>query len=125
VKKVDYTFGCLLVIASFMHAYGSFHSYSKAPVTLVWALSGALAGILVAILNLLRVGRPDDHALAWASLGASIGWMIVAISFGAASGNALDPRPMTHVVITILLIVMSVLTLRRQKLSNLTNEERS
>ncbi len=115
MRTADCIFGWLLILASIMHAYGSIASYSKTPVTLVWALSGALAGILVASLNLLRIGRAQDRPLTWLSLGGTVAWMAVAIAFGAAAGNVLDPRPMTHVAIAVVLIAMCVRTLLNRR----------
>ena len=108
MKIADSIFGWLLILASLMHSYGSLHSYSNAPVTLVWAQAGALAGIMLAAVNLLRIGRPKDRALAWVSLGGCLAWVAVAVAFGAASGNVFDPRPITHMVIGAVLAMMSV-----------------
>ena len=117
MKTLDRIFGWVLVVASLLHAFGSIAVYSKTPVTLVWALSGTLAGLLVAAVNLLRVGRPLDHSLACISLAASVAWVAVALAYGKASGNILDFRPMIHVVTATVLAAMSGRTLlaRREK----------
>jgi hypothetical protein len=47
-------------------------------------------------------------------------WALVAFGFGMSIGNVLDPRPLSHVVISMVLVVFSVITLWRK-----TNEEHS
>jgi len=69
----------------------------KGPIPL-WALSGSLAALLVAALNLLRVGRPTDRPLAWVSFAASVAWGAVTVGFGAAIGHLADPRAVIHAV---------------------------
>jgi hypothetical protein len=98
METVDRAFGWLLVVGGLLHAGGSWSGYKGAPETLVWALSGSLAALLLAALNLLRVGRPEDRVLAWVCAGGSIAWVAVALCFGAAIGNVLDPRALIHAV---------------------------
>jgi hypothetical protein len=45
-------------------------------------LSGMLAGLLLASLNLLRVGLSDDRALAWVSFAGCLRWIAVALGSG-------------------------------------------
>jgi hypothetical protein len=113
MKIVDRIFGWLLVVGSLLHAFGSLAAYKNTPVTLVWALSGALAGLLVAGLNLLRADRPNDRALGWVSFLGCFGWIAVALAFGKVIGNILDFRPLTHVITTTVLAAMSLRTLVR------------
>jgi hypothetical protein len=113
MKIVDLIFGWLLVVGSLLHAFGSIGAYGNTPVTLVWALSGGLAGLLLASLNLLRVGRQNDRTLAWVSFLGCLGWIAVALAFGKVIGNMLDFRPLTHVIITIVLALMSLRTALR------------
>jgi hypothetical protein len=99
-------------VASLLHAYGSVVSYGNAPRTLVWALSGSLAGLLVAAVNLLRTGRlVVDHSLAWVSLAGSVGWVVVAYAIGRVTGNLFDFRPLTHMILGTGLAGMSIRTL--------------
>ena len=110
---VDRIFGWLLIVGSLLHAVGSVTGYRSTPVTLVWALSGSLAGLLLATLNLLRAGRPNDRTLAWASFSGCVGWVAVVLAFGKIIGNIFDPRVVTHVIITIVLAAMSLRTVAR------------
>jgi hypothetical protein len=111
MKIVDRIFGWLLVLGSLLHAMGSVAAYRNTPVTLVWALSGTLAGLLVAGLNLLRVSRPHDRALAWTSFAGCLGWLAVDIAFGKAFGNVFDPRVLIHAINAVVLAVLSLRTL--------------
>jgi hypothetical protein len=64
VTIVDRIFGWLLVVGGLLHAAGSWRAFHSDPPQLLWALSGSLAALLVAALNLLRVARPNDRPLA-------------------------------------------------------------
>jgi hypothetical protein len=113
MTTVDRLFGWLLVLGGLLHATGSWRAYHDAPAQLLWALSGSLAALLVAALNLLRVGRPADRSLAWVSFAASVAWVVVAVSFGRVIGHLLDPRAVIHAVNAVVLAGMSVRTLVR------------
>src|SRR5437660_6012746 len=98
MKTVDRAFGWLLVLGAILHSIGSIVALRQKPDVLVWALSGSLAALLVAALNLMRVDRPADRTLAWVSAAGTIAWMAVAIGFGAVIGNVLDPRVLYHTI---------------------------
>jgi len=108
MKIVDRIFGWLLVLGAILHSIGSIVAVRDKPDILVWALSGALAALLVAALNLMRVNRPADRTLAWVSTAGSIAWMLVAIGFGASIGNVLDPRAMYHTIVGAVLAAFSI-----------------
>ena len=73
MNTVDRTFGWLLIVGAILHAAGSLAASRENPQLLVWALSGSLAALLVAALNLLRVNRPLDKQLALLSFVGSVG----------------------------------------------------
>ena len=108
---LDRVFGWLLVVGGLLHGVGSWYALRNSSPQLVWALSGCLAAILVAALNLLRVGRPADRPLAWTSFAASLAWVAVAIGFGVAIGHPADPRAVFHAVIALVLAGLSLRTL--------------
>lgn len=110
---LDRTFGWLLVVGGLLHAGGSWHAFHNDPLQLLWALSGSLAALLVAALNLLRVGRPADRPLAWISFVASVAWLAVAVGFGAVIGHLADPRAVIHGVNAAVLAGLSLRTLMR------------
>jgi len=113
VKVLDRVLGWLLVVGGLLHALGSWTAYRNAPPELLWALSGSLAALLLAALNLLRAGRPQDRPLAWVSLGGCLAWIVVSVSFGRVIGNVLDPRAVIHALNAAALAVMSWRTLVR------------
>jgi hypothetical protein len=114
VKTLDQFFGALLLVGSVLHAYGSISSYPLGSPELVWALSGSLAGGLTAVLNLVRAGRPEDTTVAWITFVASLCWAAVAVGFGAAIGNLIDPRVLWHVVSALALTTFSLRTALRR-----------
>ena len=83
---------------------------------LVWALSGSLAALLVAALNLMRVNRPGDGSLAWVAAAGSIAWALVAIGFGASVGNVFDPRALYHTIAGAALAAFSIRTATARRL---------
>jgi hypothetical protein len=110
MKRIDLFFGWLLVLGALLHAFGSWTGYRSSPELLVWALSGSLAALLVATLNIFRVGRPTDRSIAVASFLGSIAWGAVAVGFGFAIGNVRDPRAMIHAVNAAVLAMFSFRT---------------
>ena len=108
MRYVDRTFGWLLVLCSLLHAYGSVSAYKGRPETLLWALSATLAGLLVAALNLLRIGRLGDRPLAWISFFGCVGWLAIVLAFGAVIRNMLDLRVVALTIITVILAIFSV-----------------
>jgi len=112
---MDRVFGVLLLIGSALHSYGSISSYKLGTPELIWALSGSLAGGLTAAINLVRSGRSDDMPVAWISLVASSCWFLVAIGYGAAIGNVLDPRVLWHAICALALAGFSLRTVAGYK----------
>jgi len=113
VTILDRIFGWLLIVGGLLHAGGSWRVFHNDPSQLLWALSGSLAALLVAALNLLRVGRPTDRPLAWVSFVASLAWLAVAAGFGAVIGHLTDPRAVVHGVNAAVLAGLSLRTLIR------------
>jgi len=107
MNAADRTFGWLLVLGSLFHIIGAVGQYSGQPVTLVWALSAALAGLLLAALNLLRVGRPRDRMLAWISFCGCLGWLALVIAFGVVLARGLDFPVLAIAAITVVLAIFS------------------
>lgn len=112
MKPWDRTLAWLLVICSLMHAYGAYSAYKGRAEIMLWALSATLAGLLVAALNLLRIGRPGDRSLAWISFFACVGWLAIVLAFGAIIGNMLDLRVVALTVITVALAIFSTRSAR-------------
>jgi hypothetical protein len=109
-KIVDLTLGGLLLLGGVLHAYGSLRTYAFLTPELVWSLSGSLAAILLAVLNMVRANRPRDRTLAWITLLGSLCWVAVALAFGAAINNGWDPRVLYHALVATALTAMSLRT---------------
>jgi hypothetical protein len=107
---LDRIFGVLLLIGAGLHVVGSILHYPSLSPELVWALSASLAGGLIAVLNLIRAGRPRDLTLAWVACIGSLLWVAIAIAFGASIGSVLDPRVLWHAIATIVLAAFSLRT---------------
>ncbi len=113
MRTLDHVLGWLLVLGGLLHAMGSWTGYGSSPQTLLWALSGSLAALLLAALSLLRVSRPADRPLGWVSLGGCVAWIGVSLGFGSVIGNVLDPRPLIHATNAAALAAMRLRTIIR------------
>jgi hypothetical protein len=116
-RIIDRIFGVLLLVGAGLHVVGTLRTYAIGSEALVWSLSGTLAAGLVAVLNLVRAGRPEDHTLAWITLVGSLAWAGVAIAFGAAIGNLFDPRVLWHAITALVLAGFSLRTLGIQTIT--------
>ena len=88
---IDRIAGWLLAIGALLHGYGSYLAYPSLSANLVWAWSGSVAALLLAAINLLRVNRPDDRALAWISLAGCLLWIGIVGAFAATLPNPARP----------------------------------
>ena len=111
MKVLDRVLGFLMIVSALLHCAGSFAAYKDQPMALLWAVSGGLAEILLAALNLLRAGRPHDRPLASVTLAGNVAWLVLIAVFGELIHNLLDFRVIVQAVITIALIAMSLRTL--------------
>ncbi|THD44764.1 MAG: hypothetical protein E7774_09505 [Bradyrhizobium sp.] len=106
-------FGALLLLGSLLHAGGSIAHYGFGTQELVWALSGSLAGSLTAIINLVRCERSSDFTISVIALISSVGWLAVALGFGAAIGALFDPRVLWHAICALVLAAFSLRAMRQ------------
>lgn len=113
MKILDRICGWLLILGACGHSMGSYNAYKDQPMTLLWALSASIAGVLLAALNLLRVGRPTDRSLAWVCVVGNLVWLIFVYVFGRLIGNLLDFRVVIQASVTIALFVLSLHTALR------------
>jgi hypothetical protein len=105
---LDRFFGGLLALSAAGHTAGTLAFYQWPSEIFVWSLGASLAAFLLAAINLLRVNRPTDRALAWVCLAGSLGWLTLVIAFGVVIGQLLDPRVLMHGVAAAGLVAMSV-----------------
>jgi uncharacterized membrane protein YgdD (TMEM256/DUF423 family) len=110
LRIFDRTAGWLLVLGALLHAYGSYLANPSLSAILVWAWSGSVAALLLGAINLLRVNRPNDRSLAWISFAGCLLWMGIVGSFAATLPNPIDPRPLYHLVVTLILAVFRLRT---------------
>jgi hypothetical protein len=107
-RAIDFTLGGLMFLGAMAHGYGSLVAYPLGSEVLVWSLSGSGFAVLLAVLNLLRAGRPHDRTLAWICAGGCILWALAGIAFGAAIHAFFDPRVIFQVVVSAALADLSV-----------------
>ena len=113
LKLVDRIFCVLLILAACGHTAGTLIGAQFLSGIFVWSLSGSLAAFLLAALHLVRTSRPDDRVVALIAVVGTCGWILVALGFGASVGNVLDPRAMTHAIVSAGLVGFGVRTLMR------------
>jgi Na+/H+-dicarboxylate symporter len=92
LKVVDRIFGGLLALAACGHTVGTFLWTQPMSGIFIWSLGSSLAAGLLAALNLVRAGRPNDKTLALITMVGTACWALVALGFGISIGNVLDPR---------------------------------
>jgi Na+/H+-dicarboxylate symporter len=114
-RVVDRIFGALLILAACGHTLGTILWTQPMSGMFIWSLGSSLAALLVATLNIVRAGRPHDKTLATITLVGTACWALVAFAFGVSIGNVLDPRPLGHVIISLVLVVFSAATLWRMQ----------
>jgi membrane protein DedA with SNARE-associated domain len=114
-KAIDGIFALLLLIGALLHGYGTITGYEPGTEVFVWSLSGTLAAALIAVLNLLRRERRGDRALALICLVACLIWAALALGFGAAIGNVLDPRVLWHAIAALALAAFSLKSLTERR----------
>ena len=114
LKITDRAFAVLLLLFAAGHVIGSVQAYAFLTPELVWAISATAFAALLAVLNFVRAGRPEDRTLAWICFGGSLAWVVLALSFGVSIGNIFDPRADLHALAAFILAVFSFLTASRQ-----------
>ena len=107
-KNLDRSFAVLLMLGAVGHTLGSFKTYGGQPIVLLWALCASVLIVLLGAINLLRVSRPADAALAWICVGATVCWLACTLTFGHLLDNFLDFRIVIFAVLSIGLILFGV-----------------
>jgi hypothetical protein len=110
MRIVDRIFAWVLVLGGIGHGMGSYLGYRHEPVTMLWSLNASALAFIVAALNLLRAGRPEDRPLAWIAFSGSLFLAASAFTFGALIHNVLDPRPTMHYIAALALAGFSLKT---------------
>lgn len=111
MKAADRLCGWLLVVGAILHTVGTLVLAEWMSGVFVWALSGSVAAMLTATLNLLRAARPADRAVALLATGGTVGWLIVCVLFAINIHHALDPRVVVQAGNSLALLFFCVRTL--------------
>jgi uncharacterized membrane protein YfcA len=110
MKIVDRIFSIILIFGGLLHGMGSLLMYNDGHMTLVWSLCASVLTFLIAAINLLRVQRPSDRALAWICFAGSLSWAVAAFTSGVLIGNIFDWSPLMHWVTALVLAGFSLRT---------------
>jgi uncharacterized membrane protein len=110
LKITDRAFAVLLLLFAAGHVIGSVQAYAFLTPELVWAISATAFAALLAVLNFVRAGRPEDRTLAWICFGGCVAWIVLALSFGISVGNIFDVRADLHALAAFVLAVFSFIT---------------
>jgi hypothetical protein len=110
LRLADRLVTVLLALGALGHAFGSLRVYAAGSSPLVWSEAGALCAALLAALNWLRAGRPQDAALAWICVVGCVAWVAIALAFGASVGSMADPRAVYHAAVAAVLAAFSLRT---------------
>ena len=121
MARVDRAFAGLMIVGALLHAWGSVIGYAHMAHTLLWSLSAAFAQVLLACVNLLRVGRPGDAHLAWVSFAGCIAWLVIAIAFGFVIGNVADGRVIVQGSVALVLAGFSLRSAAEKLISRQTS----
>jgi hypothetical protein len=112
VKQIDRIFGCLLLVGTVGHTIGTILWTQPMSALFIWSLGSSLSTALLGTLNLVRAGRPRDKTLAVITAIGTACLGIHAFAFGVSIGNVLDPRALFHMVVSAVLVLFSLRTLR-------------
>lgn len=110
MRGLDRVFGWLMVVSAVLHVMGSYAAYRTEPMSLLWAVAGGIAELLLAALNLLRAERPLDRPLARVCVGGGTLWLMVDVIFGRLIGNVFDVRVLIQGAVTLVLLGFSLRT---------------
>ncbi|HKS80597.1 MAG TPA: hypothetical protein VJR23_03760 [Candidatus Acidoferrales bacterium] len=110
MKLLDRLFGWLLLIGTALHCIGAYYDYRGTRELLLWAEASNLAGLLLAGMNILRVGRPLDRQLGWLSFAGCVGWLAISLALAHQLGDFLYPRTLIHGSIALVLAIFSLRT---------------
>lgn len=111
VTIARYIMCALLAFGALGHLYGTFDGYPFGSEVFVWSLSATAFTFAVVTFNMLA--RSGDSVLLVAGLVSACTWGVLAIAFGAAIGNVLDPRAIAHAVPSFVLVALDAALLVR------------
>jgi peptidoglycan/LPS O-acetylase OafA/YrhL len=110
MRFLDSLFGWLLLLGSLLHCFGAYYHYKSTPELLLWAEGSNLSGLLLAGMNILRVGRPLDRQLGWLCFAGCLGWLAISFALAHQLGDFFNPRTLIHGSIAMVLAIFSLRT---------------
>jgi len=113
MRPVEIGLTILLALGGLGHLAGTLTGYPPGSEVFVWSLSASTLVFVLVVLNLLRIGRPGDRALALLTIAALVAWAGLALAFGAAVGNVADPRALSHALVSLVLAALAGRSLAR------------
>ena len=115
MKRIDYFFSALLILLSAGHGIpGTLMRDGWDSPEAVWSFSGSVAAWLVAAINILRTGRPEDKGVAVVALLGSLSWIGLMVWLAIVADMVLDIRIWLFVGTAAALAGFGFRTLRRQ-----------
>jgi hypothetical protein len=115
MRMLDRIFGWLMVVAALLHCYGSWLSYHADHMTLLWALSGGIAEIYLAAMNLVRAERRHDLVIARLCVFGNLAWLAVICCFAIQIGHFFDVRVLIQFTVTFALLLLSLRARNRSR----------
>jgi len=99
-----YIMCAVLALGALGHLYGTFDGYPLGSEVFVWSLSATAFTLAVVTFNILA--RSGDRTLLTAAMISAFAWGCLAILFGSAIDNVMDPRVIAHVVPSFILAAL-------------------
>ena len=111
MKTLDRVFGWLLILGALGHTMGTIIWTKPMSDLFIWSMGAALAAFVLGALNIVRAGRPGDRAIAAIATAGTFLWMLVALDFGISIHHVTDPRPLSHIIISLVLVLFGIRSL--------------
>ncbi len=109
MRKLQWGLIGVLALGGIGHLAGTLMGYPPGTEVFVWSLTAVCYVFVVVFLQALRMTREDDR---WIRMGATIAtaaWMLLALAFGVAVGNILDPRGLIHAAASAGLLIATLI----------------
>ena len=113
LRGLDLLFIVFVLLGACGHTAGALATYPAGSEILVYALGMSVLALVCGTANILRARRPSDAGMALIVLLSGASQAGVALAWGCAIGNPLDPRVVGFVLAAGGLAVFSAATLFR------------
>ena len=100
----------VLAFGGIGHLAGTLMSYPPGTEIFVWSLTAVFCVFAVVFLQALRLTRKNDRWIGGGATVATAAWMLLALGFGAAIGDILDPRGLVHAGASAALLITTLLS---------------